>query len=106
MIPSTIVPILRCNADTKSGPMLRGMSVMPMACDMAATISLPPDPNCMDAICSLAGHRICPDITPSAVVPRICCSRRVVAGPHDPSTAILVLAGAGGVALAAPTYRR
>ena len=104
--PSTVVPILRCNADTNPGPMLRGMSVMPMACDMAATMSLPPLPNWIEAICSLAGHRICPEITPSAVVPRICWSRRVVAGPHEPSTAILVLAGAGGAELFAPTYRR
>ena len=104
--PSTVVPILRWSADTKPGPMLRGMSVMPMACDMAATMSLPPVPNWMEAICSFAGHRICPDITPSTVVPRICWSRRVVAGPHEPSTAILVLAGAGGAVLAAPTYRR
>lgn len=106
MIPSTVVPILRWSAETNPGPMLRGMSVMPMARDMAATISLPPGPNWMEAICSFAGHRVCPEITPSAVVPRICWSRRVVAGPHEPSTAILVLAGAGGAVLAAPTYRR
>ena len=105
IIPSTIVPILRCNADTNPGPMLRGMSVMPMACDMAATMSLPPVPNWMEAICSFAGHRICPEITPSAVVPRICWRRRVVAGPHEPSTARLVPAGAAGL-FCAPTYLR
>ena len=103
--PSTVVPILRCSADTKPGPMLRGMSVMPMACDMAATMSLPPLPNWMDAMCSLAGHRIWPEITPSAVVPRICWSRRVVAGPHEPSTARLVPAGAAGL-FCAPMYRK
>ena len=103
--PSTVVPSLRWRSDTNSGPMLRGMSVMPMARDMAATISLPPLPNCMDAMFSLALHRIWPEITPSAVVPRICWSRRVVAGPHEPSTARFVPAGAVG-ALCAPTYRR